>query len=32
MQLWQIYLVLVGVGLLIGLFGSAWAMRRYLKV
>lgn len=32
MQLWQIYLLLVGVGLIIGLFGSAWAMRRYLKV
>ncbi len=32
MQLWQVYLLLVGVGLVIGLFGSAWAMRRYLKV
>lgn len=32
MQLWQIYLLLLGVGLVIGLFGSAWAMRRYLKV
>jgi cell division transport system permease protein len=31
-QLWQIYLLLFGVGLIIGLFGSAWAMRRYLKV
>lgn len=32
MQLWAVYLILVGVGLIIGLFGSAWAMRRYLKV
>jgi cell division transport system permease protein len=32
MQLWAVYLILLGVGLLIGLFGSAWAMRRYLKV
>ena len=32
MQLWQVYLLLTGVGLVIGLFGSAWAMRRYLKV
>lgn len=32
LQLWQIYLLLLGVGLVIGLFGSAWAMRRYLKV
>ena len=32
MQLWQVYLLLTGVGLIIGLFGSAWAMRRYLKV
>ena len=31
MQLWQIYLMLFGVGLIIGLFGSAWAMRRYLR-
>jgi len=31
MQLWQIYLMLFAVGLVIGLFGSAWAMRRYLK-
>jgi cell division transport system permease protein len=31
-QLWMIYLVLLGVGLIIGLFGSVWAMRRYLKV
>ncbi len=27
-----IYAVLVGAGLLIGLLGSAFAMRRYLKV
>jgi cell division transport system permease protein len=32
MNLWQVYLILLGVGLVIGLFGSAWAMRRYLKV
>lgn len=32
MQLWRVYLLLLGVGLIIGLFGSAWAMRRYLKV
>jgi cell division transport system permease protein len=32
MQLWQVYLLLLGVGLVIGLFGSALAMRRYLKV
>jgi cell division transport system permease protein len=32
MNLWQVYLILLGVGLIIGLFGSAWAMRRYLKV
>ncbi|MCL2807782.1 MAG: permease-like cell division protein FtsX [Coriobacteriia bacterium] len=32
MQLWQVYTMLVAVGLIIGLFGSAWAMRRYLKV
>ncbi|MDR3135968.1 MAG: permease-like cell division protein FtsX [Coriobacteriales bacterium] len=32
MHLWQVYLILVGIGLLIGLFGSMWAMRRYLKV
>ncbi len=31
MQLWQIYLMLFAVGLVIGLIGSAWAMRRYLK-
>jgi cell division transport system permease protein len=31
-QLWMIYLVLLAVGLVIGLFGSIWAMRRYLKV
>ncbi|MDR2108710.1 MAG: permease-like cell division protein FtsX [Coriobacteriales bacterium] len=32
MQIWAVYLILLGVGLLIGLFGSAWAMRRYLRV
>ncbi|MDR2197304.1 MAG: permease-like cell division protein FtsX [Coriobacteriales bacterium] len=32
MGTWMIYLVLLGVGLIIGLFGSLWAMRRYLKV
>jgi cell division transport system permease protein len=32
LSLWMIYLVLLGVGLVIGLFGSIWAMRRYLKV
>jgi cell division transport system permease protein len=32
LSLWIIYLVLLGVGLVIGLFGSVWAMRRYLKV
>ncbi|MDR2036225.1 MAG: permease-like cell division protein FtsX [Coriobacteriales bacterium] len=32
MQLWQVYALLTAVGLVIGLFGSAWAMRRYLKV
>ncbi|MDR0500441.1 MAG: permease-like cell division protein FtsX [Coriobacteriales bacterium] len=32
MHVWAIYLLLLGVGLLIGLFGSAWAMRRYLRV
>jgi len=32
MQLWTVYALLTGVGLVIGLFGSAWAMRRYLKV
>jgi cell division transport system permease protein len=31
-QIWQVYLILFVVGLVIGLFGSAWAMRRYLKV
>jgi cell division transport system permease protein len=30
--LWLIYLILLAVGLVIGLFGSVWAMRRYLKV
>jgi len=32
MQIWQVYALLTAVGLIIGLFGSAWAMRRYLKV
>jgi len=32
MQLWQVYALLTCVGLVIGLFGSDWAMRRYLKV
>lgn len=32
LPLWQTYVLLLGVGLVIGLFGSAWAMRRYLKV
>lgn len=32
LPVWQVYLLLVGIGLVIGLFGSAWAMRRYLKV
>jgi cell division transport system permease protein len=32
LNLWMIYLVLLAVGLIIGLFGSVWAMRRYLKV
>ncbi|MDR3036920.1 MAG: permease-like cell division protein FtsX [Coriobacteriales bacterium] len=32
LSLWLIYLVLLAVGLIIGLFGSLWAMRRYLKV
>ena len=32
LRLWAIYLVLLGVGVVIGLFGSLWAMRRYLKV
>ncbi|MDR0347489.1 MAG: permease-like cell division protein FtsX [Coriobacteriales bacterium] len=31
-SLWMIYVVLLGVGLIIGIFGSIWAMRRYLKV
>jgi cell division transport system permease protein len=30
--LWIIYLALLAIGLVIGLFGSFWAMRRYLKV
>jgi len=32
LSLWMIYVVLLVVGLVIGLFGSLWAMRRYLKV
>jgi cell division transport system permease protein len=32
LQFWAVYLILLCIGLLIGLFGSAWAMRRYLKV
>jgi cell division transport system permease protein len=32
LNLWMIYLALLGAGLIIGLFGSVWAMRRYLKV
>jgi cell division transport system permease protein len=32
LNLWMIYLVLLAAGLVIGLFGSVWAMRRYLKV
>jgi cell division transport system permease protein len=32
LRLWVIYLVLLAVGVVIGLFGSVWAMRRYLKV
>jgi cell division transport system permease protein len=32
LNLWLIYIVLLAVGLIIGLFGSVWAMRRYLKV
>jgi cell division transport system permease protein len=32
LNLWLIYLVLFGVGLVIGVIGSVWAMRRYLKV
>ncbi|MDR2714468.1 MAG: permease-like cell division protein FtsX [Coriobacteriales bacterium] len=31
-ELWLVYVLLLVVGLIIGLFGSAWAMRRYLKV
>jgi cell division transport system permease protein len=31
-ELWLIYLILLAVGMVIGLFGSVWAMRRYLKV
>ena len=29
---WMVYTLLLGVGLIIGLFGSMWALRRYLKV
>jgi cell division transport system permease protein len=32
LPLWQVNILLIGIGLVIGLFGSAWAMRRYLKV
>jgi cell division transport system permease protein len=32
LPLWLIYVVLLASGLVIGLFGSVWAMRRYLKV
>ena len=32
MDLWIIYTMLMGIGLLIGLFGSVFSMRRYLKV
>ncbi|MCL2530222.1 MAG: permease-like cell division protein FtsX [Coriobacteriia bacterium] len=32
MEIWRVYALLTAVGLVIGLFGSAWAMRRYLKV
>jgi cell division transport system permease protein len=32
LNLWMIYLILLAAGLVIGLFGSVWAMRRYLKV
>jgi cell division transport system permease protein len=32
LNLWIIYVILLAVGLVIGLFGSVWAMRRYLKV
>lgn len=32
LNLWLIYIVLLGVGLIIGIIGSVWAMRRYLKV
>ncbi|MCL1891215.1 MAG: permease-like cell division protein FtsX [Coriobacteriia bacterium] len=31
-ELWLVYALLLVVGLIIGLFGSVWAMRRYLKV
>jgi cell division transport system permease protein len=32
LNLWMIYALLLVAGVIIGLFGSAWAMRRYLKV
>lgn len=32
LELWMIYGALLGVGVIVGLFGSVWAMRRYLKV
>ncbi|MDR2492048.1 MAG: permease-like cell division protein FtsX [Coriobacteriales bacterium] len=32
MDFWQVYALLLVVGLIIGLFGSMWAMRRYLRV
>lgn len=31
-KVYMVYAVLIGIGLLIGLFGCAFAMRRYLKV
>ncbi|MCL2757355.1 MAG: permease-like cell division protein FtsX [Coriobacteriia bacterium] len=31
LNLWVVYLILIAVGFVIGLFGSIWAMRRYLK-
>ncbi|HBT95474.1 MAG TPA: ABC transporter permease [Coriobacteriia bacterium] len=32
LNLWLVYVILLVVGVVIGLFGSIWAMRRYLKV
>ncbi len=32
LDLWLVYVILLAVGIVIGLFGSVWAMRRYLKV